>query len=296
MLRRLPASLGLLAATLAWGSTFVVTKQSLSDMSTANFLAWRFGLAAALLLGARPRRILNLTGTDRRHGLLLGGFLACGFLLQTTALHDIDAGLSGFLTGTAVLLTPVVAWLAFAERIGRAGWAAVAICAGGLALLTTTGGSAAPVPVLLTLGGAACFAGHIASLSHWATPGNAYPLTAWSVAVAAILCGTVAVVGTGLSLPQTQAAWRSVGYLAVVATCAGLVVQAWAQSALTATTSAVIMTMEPVFAALLAAGIAGERLPAAGWTGGLLVVGSMFIAELGPRRCCDALSPRVECC
>jgi drug/metabolite transporter (DMT)-like permease len=52
----------------------------------------------------------------------------------------------------------------------------------------------------------------------------------------------------------------------------------------------------PVFAALLAAGVAGERLPAAGWAGGLLVVGSMFIAELGPRQCCDALSPRVECC
>jgi len=37
-------------------------------------------------------------------------------------------------------------------------------------------------------------------------------------------------------------------------------------------------------------------LPAAGWLGGVLVVTSMFVAELGPRDCCDALAPRIECC
>jgi len=30
--------------------------------------------------------------------------------------------------------------------------------------------------------------------------------------------------------------------------------------------------------------------------GGLIVVASMFVAELGPRDCCDAMPPRVECC
>jgi drug/metabolite transporter (DMT)-like permease len=87
-----------------------------------------------------------------------------------------------------------------------------------------------------------------------------------------------------------------VAYLAVAATCLGFVVQAWAQSTLTATTAAVVMTTEPVFAALLAAAFGGETLSAAAWLGGLLVVLSMFVAELGPRRCCDALSPRIECC
>jgi drug/metabolite transporter (DMT)-like permease len=87
-----------------------------------------------------------------------------------------------------------------------------------------------------------------------------------------------------------------VAYLALAATCLGFVVQAWAQSALSATTAAVVMTMEPVFAAFLAASIGGEALHATGWLGGVLVVTSMFVAELGPRDCCDALSPRIECC
>jgi drug/metabolite transporter (DMT)-like permease len=116
------------------------------------------------------------------------------------------------------------------------------------------------------------------------------------VAVATLLCCVAAVVGGGLAVPPSGGTWRSLVYLALAATCLGFVVQAWAQSALTATTAAVVMTMEPVFAALLAALVGGERLPAAGWLGGMLIVSSMFVAELGPRACCDVLAPRIECC
>jgi drug/metabolite transporter (DMT)-like permease len=293
---RLPAAAALVAATAVWGSTFVVTKQSLPDMSAAPFLTWRFGIAAAVLLVARPDRVRALTQTDRRRGLLLGLLLGSGFLLQTEGLQDTAAGVSGFLTGTAVMLTPVAAAVFFAERVGRAGWVAVALSAVGVALLAGGGSATVTTGALLTLGGAVCFTGHITGLSQWASSANAYGLTAWSVAVAALLCGATAAVGGGLSLPPSGGAWRSLAYLALAATCLGFVVQAWAQSALTATTAAVVMTMEPVFAALIAATVGDERLPTVGWLGGMLIVSSMFVAELGPRECCDALAPRVECC
>ncbi|MET0740730.1 MAG: DMT family transporter, partial [Candidatus Nanopelagicales bacterium] len=172
----------------------------------------------------------------------------------------------------------------------------VALSTVGVALLAGGGDTSLTTGALLTLGGAVCFAGHITGLSQWANPANAYGLTAWSVCVAALICGAAAVVGGDLAVPPSSSAWLSIAYLALAATCLGFVVQAWAQSALTATTAAVVMTMEPVFAALLAATIGDELLTAVGWFGGLLIVSSMFIAELGPRDCCDALSPRVECC
>ena len=80
-------------------------------------------------------------------------------------------------------------------------------------------------------------------------------------------------------------------WVALVATCLGLAVQAWAQGALTATSAAVIMTMEPVFAALLAVVVAGEVLAPAAWLGGLLVVVAMGTAEIGVRDCCDVDGP-----
>lgn len=116
------------------------------------------------------------------------------------------------------------------------------------------------------------------------------------VAVAAGLCACAAIMSGGLGVLPTPSAWRSVLYLALVATCVGFAVQAWAQSGLSATQAAVVMTLEPVFAAVIAAAVGGEHLPAATIAGGLIVVGSMFVAELGPRECCDAMSPRIECC
>jgi drug/metabolite transporter (DMT)-like permease len=293
---RLPAAAALLAATTVWGSTFIVTKDNLQAFPPPSLLTWRFGVAAAVLTTIGWRRIRALNGSERRHGTLLGLFLAVGFLLQTRGLEDTLAGTSGFLMGVSILLTPIAAYLLFDERIGRRGWAAVLLGALGLALLAGGVTAGSLLGATLTVGGAVAITGHITGLSQWATRGNALGLTAWSVTVAAAVCAAVAWATGGVAPPPDRSAWVAVGYLALAATCLGFAVQAWAQSALTAANAAVIMTMEPVFAAAVAA-LDGERgLTAVAWTGGLLIVGSMLLAELGPRRCCDALAPRIECC
>ena len=193
--------------------------------------------------------------------------------------------------------TPVAAALVFRERIGRAGWVAVVVAMGGVAALSLRGWSwGSSTGTALTVAGAACFALHIASLSRWASPANAYELTALSVSVAAALCGLAALLQGEVQLPPTPSSWRAVVYLALAATCLGFVVQAWAQSGLRATTAAVVMTLEPVFAAALAVVAAGDVLSPLAVVGGVAVVASMLIAEVLQRECCDAMSPRVECC
>ena len=292
----IPAVVALLAATAVWGSTFVVTKDSVDELAPASLLTWRFGIAAVALLLVRPTAPRHLARADLGRAAALGVFLAAGFLLQTTGLLHTLAGVSGFLTGAAVVLTPLVAALLFAEKVGRSGWLAVGLSSVGLAALT--GGVTLPslVGTVLTLGGAAFFALHITGLSQWASRQNAYALTTVSVTTAALLCALVAGLTGGVALPQTSSAWGAVAYLGVVATCIGFGVQAWAQSALSATTAAVVMTMEPVFAAVLALALGERGLGPWGWAGGLLVVAGMALSELGPRECCDALSPRIDCC
>jgi drug/metabolite transporter (DMT)-like permease len=296
---RAAASAALLMATAAWGSTFVVTKSSLDEMAPATFLTWRFGVAAVVLFGVTTPQTMRLSRTDLRRAGMLGMLLGGGFLLQTTGLQHTSAGLSGFLTGSSVVLVPLVAAAWFGHAVPPAGWAATGLSGVGLFLLTGVPG--APGETLttgaaLTLLGAAGFAGHITALGEWATPANAAGLTTVSVGVAAALSAVASLATGGLAAPPTAEAWSSVLYVALVATCAGLVIQAWAQSALPAVTAAVIMTMEPVFAAGLAVVVAGESLGTAAWAGGLVVVFAMGVAELGARACCDVASPRVECC
>jgi drug/metabolite transporter (DMT)-like permease len=242
------------------------------------------------------RRTLALRSVDLRRGVALGAFLGGGFLLQTTGLQNTSAGLSGFLTGSSVVMVPLVAAALFAHTVPRSGWAATGLS--GVGLLFVTGGSGGTVSTgaLVTLLGAACFAGHITALGEWATPTNAAGVTTVSVGVAALLCAVASSFVDGPAAPSSGAAWASVLYVALVATCLGLAVQAWAQSALSAVSAAVIMTMEPVFAALLAVGTGGETLSPTVWVGGLTIVAAMGLAELGARACCDVASPRVECC
>ena len=296
---RLAASVALLLATAAWGSTFVVTKSVLDDLDPAVFLAWRFGVAAVVLLALTWRRTLAMSREDRGRAAVLGLLLGAGFLLQTTGLQHTTASLSGFLTGSSVVLVPIVAAAVFRQSVPPAGWVGVGVSFVGLVLLTAQPGPAdgllAP-GAAVTLVGAACFAGHITALGTWATPANAAPLTALSVAVTAGVCWVVGVQSRGPLMPRSSREWLPVLYVALVATCLGLLVQAWAQSAIPAVSAAVIMTMEPVFAAVLAVALAGEALDGMAWVGGALVVLAMGVAELGARDCCDVASPRVECC
>ena len=289
----LPAVIALLGATAVWGSTFLVTKDSLDTLSVANLLFWRFGIAALVLLAVAPGRWLHLTTTEWRRGILLGLFLGSGFLAQTEGLRHTSAAVSGFLTGLMVVFTPLVAAALFSERITRRGWMAVAVATAGLGLISFNGFSLSPGSAITVLG-ALLFSLQIASLSRRATRENSYGLTAVSVAVTAAVCLVAAALGDGVTTPARTDEWVAILYLALGATCLGLVLQAWSQSHLTATTAAVIMTLEPAFAAIIAVGIGGEVLTDRMWLGATAIVAAMFIAELGPRECCDAEVPRVQ--
>ena len=64
-------------------------------------------------------------------------------------------------------------------------------------------------------------------------------------------------------LPDRTGDWLSIVYMALVAGAAALLGQTWAQAHLPPTRTAIIMSMEPVFAALFAVLLGGESATAA---------------------------------
>jgi drug/metabolite transporter (DMT)-like permease len=105
--------------------------------------------------------------------------------------------------------------------------------------------------------------------------------------VIAVIC-TGAAAPNGIVLPQTTADWLSVGYMALIAGAAALLGQTWAQAHLPPTRAAIIMSMEPVFAALFAVLLGGESATQRMLLGGSLVLTAMLIVELVPRRKIEA--------
>jgi drug/metabolite transporter (DMT)-like permease len=63
---------------------------------------------------------------------------------------------------------------------------------------------------------------------------------------------------------------------------------------LTPTRTAVIMTMEPVFAGFFGVLLASERLGVREWIGALLVLAAMYLVELGPRRSAEGTFEHLE--
>ena len=74
----------------------------------ADFLAVRFGIAAVVMFVLFRRQTLALTRRELRVGVVLGLLYGVAQVLQTTGLAHTDASVSGFITGTYVVLTPVL--------------------------------------------------------------------------------------------------------------------------------------------------------------------------------------------
>ena len=66
--KRWQADLALAGVALVWGSTFIVVKQALSDISTIYFLALRFWLASAIMLAIFAASVSPRRFAGRAHG------------------------------------------------------------------------------------------------------------------------------------------------------------------------------------------------------------------------------------
>ena len=290
MIRRAPvsllATLALLLLTVGWGSTFPLLKDMLERIPALDYLAVRFGIAGAVGFLVAPRAVTSLSATMLRRGAALGLVYGLAQVLQTVGLDHTSASVSGFVTGMYVVLTPLLAAAILRTRIGALTWLAVALAAVGLAVLTLDGFSIG-YGEGLTLLGAALYALHIVGLGAWSTPREALGLATVQLLVIAVVCFAGTARG-GVTLPSTATDWASMLYMALVVGLLGVLAQTWAQAHLAPTRSAIIMTMEPVFAAVFAVALGGESLGLRMLLGGLFVLSAMLLVELRPARPSEA--------
>lgn len=261
-------------------------KAAVEDMPVADFLAARFVIAAAFLLALRPSAVRRLSIQDRRYAYLAGFLYGGGQLLQTIGLQYTSAATSGFVTGMYVVFTPLVAAVLLRRPPERLTWVAVVISAVGIGVLSLRGFYVG-VGEAVTLASALVYALHIVALSAFSTTKNAYGITALSMVVVAAM-STIAAVPDGFTAPEQPMTWWSIIYTAVVPGALAILLQTWAQAHIAATRAAIIMTTEPVFAALFAIWLVDEPVTYRLLVGGVLILAAMYLVELGPRHSQDA--------
>ncbi|HUH07150.1 MAG TPA: DMT family transporter, partial [Egibacteraceae bacterium] len=169
-------TVGLVAVTAAWGSTFVMVKDAVERVPPLTFNAARFTVAT-IALGAFCVPALRRLGREGLiHGGILGVALFAGYAFQTVGLRHIEATVAGFITGMFVVFTPVLSALLLRRRPGPFALMGVVLATGGMALLSlpaqpagrAAGGFALSFGVMLMLACALSFAAQIVGLGAWA--------------------------------------------------------------------------------------------------------------------------------
>ena len=279
---RTVATVLLVGLTAVWGSTFFLIRDLVQTVPPVDFLAVRFSLAAVLMVVIFWRPLRALSRRDWLISAVLGSLYGVAQILQTIGLAHTDASVSGFVTGTYVVLTPVFTALLLRERVPASTWYAVALATAGLALLSLNGFSVG-IGEGLTLGAAALYALHIIGLGRLSTPDRATGMSAVQMLVIAGLC-LAAALPDGMIWPVGAGQWTAVVYMATAAGVLALWAQTWGQAHMSATRAAIVMTLEPVFAAGFAVAFGGESLDWRMLIGGALVLAAMYTVELVGRR------------
>jgi drug/metabolite transporter (DMT)-like permease len=272
--------------TLVWGATFVLIKSALRDMSPLYFNAVRMVLSSLALLLIFRKQVACLSLRALGAGALVGVFLWGGFALQTTGLKLTTASKSGFLTGLSVVLVPVFLAIGWRRMVSR--WTAVGVaaaCAGLYFLTVPPGGEGLNLASVnrgdwLTIGCAVVFAFQIISMG-WAT--SKYPFqqiaTVQATVCAILMMAAVPVAEKAYVTWSPTVIW-AIAITGLLGTVLGFSAQAWAQQFTPPTHTALIFSLEPVFAWITSYIVLHERLGARATAGAVMILGGVLVSEL----------------
>ncbi len=283
----------LIVVALVWGSTFPLVKAALRDTSPLLFNLLRMLLASVLLVAANTTALRRLTKAQFGLSAVAGVLLALGYECQTVGLTQTTPSKSAFLTGLVVVLVPLLSALPgvrspVTPRPGSFAYAGALLAFFGIVLLTANPGTGSALlsgmhrGEWFTLAAALAFALHLLTLARAAAD------------IPPRALGTLQIVFSGLTmlilLPMerhpfvhwTRTVVLALAVTAVLATAAAFTIQSWAQQHLPAAHTALIFTLEPIFAALTSLLFFGERLRPEALTGAGLILCGILLAELGP--------------
>lgn len=278
------ADLALLGVAFIWGVTFVVVQDALSDIGPYYFLAVRFLLAFLFLLIIFFKQFRRLDRETLTAGCLIGLFLFAGYAFQTVGLKYTSASNAGFITGLSVVLVPVFHALATRRLPNIFVAAGVFSAAVGLALLSLGKNLQINYGDLLVLFCAVCFAMQIILVGHYASRHNPNLLAAIQIGIVSLVSFVFGAVTENMPAHFTRPVWVAFLLTAIPATSLAFLIQNKMQRFTSSTHTAIIFSMEPVFAALTAFFAAGESLTLRQAAGCALILGGMLLAELKGER------------
>jgi len=290
MSKQYRAELLLLLVTLIWGGTFSIVKTALENVSPLIFLGARFGISTIVYLIFFPSSLKNFDLKTLKHGLVIALLLFAGFAFQTIGLKYTTASKSGFITGMLVIFTPIAQTIIERKPPKPGNLIGVALVTFGLLLLTSKESSIEnfiyslgqdfTVGDFLTLLCAIMFALYIVYLDIYSREHETGKLVIIQLAVTSILSFMISPVFEQTKINLSSQLFFALAYTSLLATIFATYIQTEYQKFTTPTRAAIIFTMEPFFAAIIARLFLNERFSPFATLGSALMMAGLLISEL----------------
>jgi drug/metabolite transporter (DMT)-like permease len=286
------AHLLLLTVVAIWGATFVLVKDALQDASPLLFNLLRMTLAFFALAIVNRQQLRHITRGALFSGVIVGLFLAAGYQFQTAGLDRTTPAKSAFITGLVVVFVPLFTIVPSLRPSNTPAprWTAILgalLAFSGLLLLTTPVAISWQAPFadislgdLLTLICAIAFSGHLLALAHTSARTHTGQLATLQIGTATLVMAITLPLGGSLHLAVTSRLLIALGVTSLLATAAAFTIQSWAQQHLPPTHTAILLTLEPVFACLASFLVLHERLSGRSLCGAALILAGIATIEL----------------
>jgi len=278
--------LALLLATLIWGSSFVMMKNTVSEIPVNFLLAIRFTGAFAILSVIFIKKWKSINKSYVITGVSMGMCLYFAYCLQTYGLTTTTPGKNAFLTSAYCVIVPFLFWAADKNRPKTDNIFAAFLCVLGIGFVSLTESFVIQIGDALTLGGGFMYAAHIVVIAKLGKKLDPILLTIIQFGTSAIIAWSASLIFEGVpSFTQVFSSNEvlfSLLYLSVMCTAVGLLLQTAGQKHTHPSAASIILSLEGVFGVVFSVILYNEEMTIKLVFGFVLIFISVLVSEVKP--------------
>lgn len=269
----------LIVTTLIWGTSFVILKSTLNDITPLWVLVFRFSGAAVLMLLLSLTKIKRLDFGYIKSGAAMGCFLAAAYTVQTYGLYYTTPGKNAFLTATYCILVPFLYWIFYGSKPDKYNISAALICFVGMGFVCVKKDLSVNIGDILTVCCGLFYGMHIIVTAKGVEGRDPLLLTMLQFFFAAVVCLILAINIEPIPESVPTKVWLDIAYLCVMCTGVCFLLQTVGQKYTPPSAAAVIMTLESVFGTALSIALGQEILTFGIVLGFCLIFTAIIISE-----------------
>lgn len=254
------ASLSLALIALAWGTSYAVIKDTLDIVEPFTLMTIRFIGAIIFLSIIYIKKIMRIRLIDLKNGTIIGLTLFGAFFNLVMGIQYTAVSKQSFLVGSFVIMVPFLRWLINKKKPDIYAIIGATFALLGLGLLTLGGIEGINKGDIYSLFCALFFALHMITIEKYCNHSDPITLSIIQFAVTGFIFTFLSYYFESFDFTFIKNAKISVAYLVFVSTIIAFVAQNIIQKYITATSTALILTLESVFGSIFAVYYLNEKM------------------------------------